>query len=244
MGQLGHEAHSFEAVEAVLANPYPPGTDPASIRLPSVPRLRTPEDNEENHLAYWRAHLWETLLRYRRAYHDPACTEHLRAGYGEVAETAVGLAERATSGFPLSPIDSVACHTTLKELHAGAVGLEATVVALQQGSGAPAPPTPPPHPTDFTAVAAAPARRTAAARPAAVEVRPTEPDPVEDASGTGSAAIDDPDDGRRGAPLTPDLFARPQPSRSFEFGISLRGARGLRRGRSLAGGGPGETTTT
>jgi len=122
---VGQEGHSFEAVEAVVANPFPPGIDPDLIRLPAVARLRSPEDTGENHLRYWQAHLWETLLRYRRAYRDPACTDRLRAGYFEVDQAAVRLAERATSGFPLSPIDSVGCHSMLKELHAGALGLEA-----------------------------------------------------------------------------------------------------------------------
>ena len=74
---MGQEGHSFEAVEAVVANPFPPGIDPDLIRLPAVARLRSPEDTGENHLRYWQAHLWETLLRYRRAYRDPACTDRL-----------------------------------------------------------------------------------------------------------------------------------------------------------------------
>ncbi len=237
MGHLGHEGHSFEAVESVLANPFPPGTDPEVVRLPSVPRLRSPEDTEANHLLYWQAHLWETLLRYRRAYHDPACTERLRAGYTEVAEAAVHLAERATSGFPLSPIDSVGCHTALKELHAGALGLEATVAALASGADAvhapAAAPAPVAHP-DFTAT---PATTTSAATPPAART----------GGAAGEAVIADADaDVDAGevvaatAPLSPDLFAHTPPARSFEFKLNLRGGRGLRRGRSMAGGTPTE----
>jgi hypothetical protein len=205
---VGHEGHSFEAVEGLLANPFPPGTDPAEVRLPAVPRLRSPEDTAENHLRYWQAHVWEALLRYRRAYRDPACPDRLRAGYFEVNEAAVRLAERATSGFPLSPIDSVGCHSMLKELRAGALGIEATVAALSDGSRATlveewVPP--------------------AGADPGAA---PTDP-------GRGTAEDGGPDE----APLTPDLYMRPSPpsSRGVEFKLSLRGFRGMRRNRSLAG---------
>jgi hypothetical protein len=124
--------HSFEAVEAVLANPFPPGTDPARILLPAVPRVRTPDDDEVHHLSYWQVHLWETLLRFRRAFGNPACTERLRADYPEIDAAALRLAERATSGFPLAPIDSVGCHSALKDLKASAAALEVTVAALAE----------------------------------------------------------------------------------------------------------------
>ncbi len=127
---MGHAGHSFEAVEAVLANPFPPGTDPARILLPAVPRVRTPDDDKVHHLSYWQVHLWETLLRFRRAFGNPACTERLRADYPEIDAAALRLAERATSGFPLAPIDSVGCHSALKELKATAAALEVTVAAL------------------------------------------------------------------------------------------------------------------
>ena len=203
---MGHEGHSFEAVEAFVADPFPPGTDPALIRLPAVARLRSPEDTEENHLRYWQAHLWETLLRYRRAYRDPACPDRLRAGYFEVDQAAVRLAERATSGFPLSPIDSVGCHSMLKELRAGALGLEATVAALSDGAPAPAV-------DDWVPRSA---------------VDPGEVDVEVD----GPPVATPPEE----VPLTRDLYMRPPPpsSRGFEFKLSLRGARGVRRNRPPA----------
>ncbi len=129
---MGHAGHSFEAVEAVLANPFPPGTDPARILLPAVPRVRTPDDDEVHHRSYWQVHLWETLLRFRRAFGNPACPERLRAGYPEIDAAALRLAERATSGFPLAPIDSVGCHSALKDLKVSAVSLEFTVAALAE----------------------------------------------------------------------------------------------------------------
>jgi hypothetical protein len=238
--ELGHEGHSFEAVEAVLANPFPPGTDPADIRLPPVPRLRSPEDNEANHRLYWQAHLWETLLRYRRAYRDPACPDRLHAGYDEVAGDSLHLAERAMSAFPLSPIDSVGCHSALKELRASALGLEATVAALADGSGADEATIGPARSTDFTAVmatVAAPAAPTAVpvgAAPTAVAV-PAVVDPDDGGTEpTGGGTPDEP----AVAPLTQDLFAQSSPSRPFDFRLGRRGARGRRRGRSPAAGDP------
>ena len=68
----------------------------------------------------------------------PAAPTVCVPGYFEVDRAAVRLAERATSGFPLSPIDSVGCHSMLKELRAGALGLEATVAALSDGAAGPA----------------------------------------------------------------------------------------------------------
>ena len=211
---MGHEGHSFEAVEAVVANPFPPGTDPELVRLPAVARVRSPEDTEENHLRYWQAHLWETLLRYRRGYRDPACPDRLRAGYFEVDQAAVQLAERATSGFPLSPIDSVGCHSMLKELRAGALGLEATVAALSEG-GALSDRGAVPGPDDWVPPAA------------------TGP-------GMIGTDVDDRTSAPRSgeAPLTRDLYMRPPPassSKGFDLKLSLRGVRGMRRNRSLAG---------
>ncbi len=211
---MGQEGHSFEAVEAVVANPFPPGIDPDLIRLPAVARLRSPEDTGENHLRYWQAHLWETLLRYRRAYRDPACTDRLRAGYFEVDQAAVRLAERATSGFPLSPIDSVGCHSMLKELHAGALGLEGTVAALSDG-------------VSMTGTDAGVGSVVAGA-PRAVGPSYDARVPSLNGAEAGGDATD--------APLTPDLFMRPQPSKGSDFKLSLRGVRGMRRNRSLAGG--------
>jgi hypothetical protein len=199
---VGHQGHSFQAVEVVLGNPYPPGTDPSLIRLPAVARVRSPEDTEENHLRYWAAHVWESLLRYRRAYADPSCPDRLRAGYFEVDEAAVRLAERATSGFPLSPLDSVGCHSMLKELRAGALQLESTVAALTDTAQTDTAPTDAGGPED---VVAAPV-----AVPASM------------------------------APPTRDLYMHPPApaARGGEFKLSLRGVRGLRRNRSLAGGTP------
>jgi hypothetical protein len=205
-------------VEAVVANPFPPGTDPAHIRLPSVARLRSPEDTQENHLRYWQAHLWETLLRYRRAYRDPACPDRLRAGYFEVDRDAVRLAERATADFPLSPIDSVGCHSMLKDLRAGALGLEATVAALSDGRRAPA--------TEDWVPA------VAAGAPAAIDGGADSPTAV--GAGSDGAPVDA---STEEAPLSPDLYMRPPPppSKGFEFKLSLRGVRGMRRNRTLAG---------
>ena len=187
-------------------------------------------------------------LRYRRAFHHPACTDRLRAGYDEVAGTAVRLAERATSAFPLSPIDSVGCHSTLKELRAGARGLEATVEALADGSGAIHAPAGPGRPTDFTAVAATVASPATFPTPVPPAAAATVVGVDGPAAGGERGGDDDrasecdhaPQDGPPAAPLTPDLFAHPQAARTFDFKLSLRGARGLRRGRSLTGGGPAE----
>jgi hypothetical protein len=231
--ESGHEGHSFEAVEWVVADPFPPGTDPDAVRLPPVARLRSPEDNEENHLRYWQVHLWETLLRYRRAYRAPACPDGLLAGYDDVAGVALRLAERATSGFPLSPIDSVGCHSTLKELRSGALGLEATVAALADGSGAGPVPIGAARPTDFTAVMATAAIPTAPTAPAVAVVV----DPVATEDGPSEPGSPEGPDGPVPAPLTQDLFAQPPSTRSFEFKLGRRTARGLRRGRNLDGDG-------
>jgi len=127
------ERHSFEAVEELLPNLYPAGTDPARIWLPPVPQLHSAADDEAHHWRYWQVHVWKCLLRYRRAYAHPACTDRLRTGYPGVDEVAARLAQRVASGFPLTPIDSVRCHAALRVLEAGATTLESTVAALATG---------------------------------------------------------------------------------------------------------------
>jgi hypothetical protein len=178
----------FESVSAVLEDPFPPGLDPATVRLPSVPRLRSDDDDAAHHRAYWQMHLWSTLDRYRRAYSDPGCTPTLQADYPRVADEASRLAQRATASHPIGPIDTVACHATLKELRAGATALEDTVVALR-----------------------------------------------------GVAKTGDPDGAAAARPTAhgaagQDFFASASAPRTFEFRLGLRGARGLRRSRALAGG--------
>ena len=128
------EHHSFDAVDALLPNPFPPGTDPTRIGLPPVPRPHSQEDDEVHHRRYWQAHVWKILLRYRRAYAQPACTDRLRTGYREVDEVAVRLAERVTSGSPLAPADAGSCQSALHELEARATALESSVAALAAGS--------------------------------------------------------------------------------------------------------------
>ncbi|HEX7443017.1 MAG TPA: hypothetical protein VF320_03960, partial [Acidimicrobiales bacterium] len=122
------------AVEALLPNLFPPGTDPNLIWLPPMPRPHSPDGDEAHYLRYWQVHIWKTLLRYRRAYAHPVCTERLRAGYPEVEEVAVQLAGRVASGYALNPIDSVGCHSALRDLEAGATALESTIAALAGGS--------------------------------------------------------------------------------------------------------------
>ena len=128
------DGHSFEAVEALLPDLFPPGTDPTGIWLPPVPRPRSPQGDESHLLCYWQAHVWKTLLRFRRAYADPACTDRLRSGYPEVEEAAVQLAGRVASGEARNPIDSVGCHSILRELEARATALESTIAALSARS--------------------------------------------------------------------------------------------------------------
>ena len=128
------DGHSFEAVEALLPNLFPPGTDPTRIWLPPVPKPQSPGGDEAHLLRYWQVHVWKTLLRYRRAYADPACTDRLRSGYPAVEEAAVRLAGRVASGGALNPMDSVGCHSILRELEAGAAALESTITALSADS--------------------------------------------------------------------------------------------------------------
>jgi len=156
--------------------------------------------------------VWAVLHRYRTAYEDPACPPTLRADHDRVAEEALRLVERATGAHPISPLDSVACHAALRDLAAGAGVLEQTVAALR---GVPDVRAPEP---------AAGGRRTAAGADA--------PQPVEVPGVTGSTAPS----GVHGH----DFFASAAPSRGFEFRLSLRGSRGLKRSRQLAGDGPTE----
>jgi hypothetical protein len=218
-GTQAAESYGFEAIDGVLADPFPPGFDPATVRLPSIPKLRSAEDDEAHHREYWRAHVWAALHVYRRAFEDPACPPSLQADYARVAEEASNLVGRATGTYPISPLDSVACHAALKELLFGARALERTVVALR---GVP-------------------------------DVLPADPPAGEllVVDGTDDTA---PDDGPAGPPDPmelpearaptgvhgPDFFAAVAPPRGFEFKLSLRGARGLKRGRALGGGFPPE----
>ena len=193
------QGYGFPTVAAVLPDPFPPGSDPGSVRLPTVPRVRSAEDDEPHHRAYWQAHVWEALLRYRRAFADPACTSWLRSSYDRVESEALQLVTRATGTFPISPIDSVACHAALKDLRHGSVSLEETVRALRG-----------------TSVERVP---VAAGDPAGTAM-------VVGGSPSGSGGQ--------------DFFASASSGRSFEFKLSLRGARGLRRSRTLAGAPPAE----
>lgn len=118
----------------MLSNPFLPGIDPIHVHLPAMPRARSPQDDEAHFLRYWQVHLWETLLRFRRAFGSASCTERIRADYPAVDEAAVHLARRVTSGFPLAPIDSAECLSTLKALKADSLSLDATVSALGHGA--------------------------------------------------------------------------------------------------------------
>jgi len=215
LGTQVHGGFGFAAVDDVLADPYPGDLDLATVRLPSVPRVRSAEDDEAHHRAYWRAHVWAALHVYRRAFEDPVCPPWLRAEYARVAGDARTLVDRATGTYPISPLDSVACHAALKDLVSGARSLEQTVEALHD----------------------------------APEVRPTDPPValvdrrVEDAPDLGPAVEAGPDE--PGTPEStgvhgPDFFAPIATGRSFDFKLSLRGARGLKRGRALGGGPPTE----
>jgi hypothetical protein len=91
------EGYGFAAVADVLADPFPPGLDAARVRLPTVPRLRSAEDDASHHRAYWRAHVWAALRRYQVAFEDPACPPWLRADHARVADEARRLLDRATA---------------------------------------------------------------------------------------------------------------------------------------------------
>src|SRR5664280_2769482 len=55
------EQFGFSSVGAVLPDPFLRGVDPDTVRLPTVPRVRSPEDDDAHHRAYWRAHIWAVL---------------------------------------------------------------------------------------------------------------------------------------------------------------------------------------
>jgi hypothetical protein len=218
MGTQVGEGYGFGAVDDVLADPFPPGADPAALRLPSIPKVRSAEDDEAHHRAYWRAHIWAALHIYRRAFEDPACPPSLQGDYPRVTDEARTLVDRATGSYPISPMDSVACHAALKDLLAGARALEHTVAALR---GAPDP-----RPVE----------------PPAAEPLPV--DGADDATDQGPAGGDDPVEPPE-APVPagvhgPDFFAPVTAPRPFELKLSLRGSRGLKRGRALGGGSPTE----
>jgi|GEM_PF-2155601 len=220
------EGYGFEAVDDVLADPFPPGVDPTTVRLPSVPKLRSAEDDEAHHRAYWRAHVWAALHAYRRAFEDPVCPPWLQADYAGVVRKARSLVERATGTYPISPLDSVACHAALKELVAGARALEQTVGALHGApDGRPADP-----PAALLLVGGA--GDVVAGGGDVARGADEQPD-------HGPTAGDDPDDTGASAPAGvhgADFFAPAPASRTFELRLSLRGARGLKRGRALGGG--------
>ena len=216
--QVG-EGYGFESVDDVLADPFPTGFDPAVVRLPAVPKVRSAEDDEAHHRAYWRAHVWAALHVYRRALEDPACPPSLQADYPRVAQGARTLVDRATGTFPISPIDSVACHAALKDLLAGARTLERTVEALR---GSPDALPADPAPVDLTRVGGA------------------DGDAHDDASAVRDDPVEPPEARLPAGVQGVDFFAPVVPQRGFEFKLSLRGARGLQRGRPLGGGFPTE----
>ena len=205
------EGYGFATVAGVVADPFPPGLDPAAVRLPTVPKLRSAEDDEAHHREYWRAHVWATLHRYQTGYEDPACPPSLRADHGRVADEARRLLERATATHPISPLDSVACHAALE----GPDSRRRRPRADRGGAawcarGAPG--------------------RSAGRRPArrghCAGRRPAPRDAARCGAGTGVHGQ--------------DFFAPATPSRSFDLRIGLRGARGLRRGPELTEGRPGD----
>ena len=214
------EGCGFATVADVLTDPFPPGLDPATVRLPTVPRVRSPEDDADHHRAYWRAHVWATLRRYQASFDDPACPPSPRADCGRVADEARRLLARATATHPISPLDSVSCHAALKELTAGAVALEQTVAALRGAPDVGTDGRPVPDPARPTDAAAVPVLPTASA--------PDAPHPVAPPAATSA--------GVHGQ----DFFAPATTARGFDLRLSLRGARGLRRDRELAEGRPGD----
>jgi len=209
------EGYGFEAVEAALADPFPPGPLPARVRMPSVPKVRSAEDDEAHLRAYWRSHVWAVLHRYRAAFEDPACPPSLAADYPRVTSKALHLVERATASHPITPIDSVACHAALKDLTSGAAVLERTVAALRG-----APEVLPADPPAAQLGRAVQAPGSAAAHAVADADTDTDELPAQRAPA-----------GVHGQ----DFFPPGAPSKGFEFKLSLRGSRGLRRSRSLGG---------
>jgi len=200
--------------------------------------VRSPEDDEAHHLHYWRSHLWAVLRRYRTAYTDPGCTAALREGYDDVVAEAVQLAERV-SAQPLSPLESVACHSALKELTAGVASLEATVAALRG-----------------TPLAAGPIRPRSepGARPAEIpyerrghpDGRPADPASAEPSAADAPSADAPPahvavdpvaagpgPSGRVPAGVAgQDFFAAAPATHGLEFPLNRRGNRALRRRRT------------
>ena len=138
-GTPADDGYRFVGVAAVLDDPFGPDVDPEAVALPSVPALRSPEDDQVHHRRYWQAHVWASLHRYRRAFSDPHCPPARRGDYPRVAADALLLAERVTARYPLVPMDSVACHAALKDLHAGSVALAETVAALRGPTPLPVP---------------------------------------------------------------------------------------------------------
>ena len=219
------ERFGFPSVADTHSDPFPPGLDPATVRLPSVPRLRTAEDDVARHRRYWRAHVWAALRRYRVAFKDPACPRTLRADYGRVADEARRLLDRATGTYPLRPIDSVGCHAALRELTAGSAALERTMVALR---GAPDVRSADPPAKD----------------PGRVSTPADAADTAPGVSEAGSSRVPSADSSPAAVSLPgvtgQDFFAPSGPSRGLDLRLSLRGTRGLRRGRALAEGRPGD----
>src|SRR5664280_1217668 len=207
------EQFGFSSVGAVLPDPFPLGVDPDTVRLPTVPRVRSPEDDDAHHRAYWRAHIWAVLHRYRRAYLDADCPVALRDGYPAVEADAQRLAQRAGAPHPISPIDSVACHAALKELGAACTTLEATVAALRS------------HPVVDRDLARPPTAHLPAA---------DLPDPVAPDDADRVADAVPVDDGMAQGVAGQDFFPTSSPLRPFEFSLSLRGSRGLLRRRGPA----------
>ena len=225
-GTQADDGFGFGKVDDVLADPFAPGVVPASVRLPSVPKVRSADDDEAHHREYWRAHVWAALHRYRSAFEDPACPPSLRADHARVAEEAGRLVARATGTYPISPIDSVACHAALKDLVAGAASLEQTVAALRGAPGVPV-----------------------ADRPPAVSV------PAGGGATTGQAGIGDAtdDEAADGVQVGPgdsvqappgvhgqDFFAPTSTARGAETKPGSRPGRGLLHRRALTGGRPGD----
>ena len=219
------EAYGFAAVADVLADPFPPGLDTARVRLPTVPRLRSARDDASHHREYWRAHVWAALRRYQVAFEDPSCPPSLRADHARVADEARRLLGRATATHPISPLDSVACHAALKDLTAGAAALEGTVAALR---GAPVVPPAGPPAIDRGGVAHAP---------------PPPPQATDDPASPDAGHVPSPPTPQAAPPGSgvhgQDFFAPSTAPRGLDLRLSLRGARGLRRGRELAEGRPG-----
>lgn len=223
------ERYGFTAVEAVLSDPFPPGLDPATVRLPTVPRVRSADDDEAHHRAYWRASVWAVLRRYQVAYADPACSGALRDGYPAVAADALRLADRASGPHPMSPLDSVACHAALKDLTAGVASLESTVAALRTRPVA----SPVPALAPFAG---------AGARGVALAVAVAPGAGVAGAAGASELTAVPEDVVVAGVPGS-DFFPGTTPSRPSEFKLSLRGTRGLLRRRATGASTTGSAPT-